>query len=80
MFLGLHYSIEYPGKTNLFADQTSVVNPGGSLVVSPDGEIVAGPLGSVEDILRCDIDANRVGVAKRMLDVTSQFSAFAGSI
>jgi len=74
IFLGSHYSIEYPGKTNLFADQNSVVNPGGSLVVSPDGEIVAGPLGPVEDILYCDIDANRVGVAKRMLDVTGHYS------
>lgn len=45
-------------------------------MVFPDGEVlaVAGPVERVVEILYYDLDIGKVGVAKRMLDVTGHYS------
>jgi len=64
----------FPGKEQLYPDTDEWVNPGDSVVIAPGGEIVAGPLRREEGLLFCDIDLNRVGIAKRALDVTGHYS------
>jgi len=58
-----------PGKAQLYPDPDEWVNPGDSVVVAPGGKIVAGPLHEALGILYADIDLERVGMARRSLDV-----------
>jgi len=44
------------------------------IVIAPGGEIVAGPMREEAGILYCDIDREKVGIAKRALDVTGHYS------
>jgi len=50
------------------------VNPGDSVVIAPGGEVVAGPMREEAGILYCDIDPEKVRVAKRALDVTGHYA------
>ena len=45
------------------------INPGASVLIAPGGEIVAGPMRKEVGILYADFDIERVGVARRSLDV-----------
>jgi len=53
----------------MYPDADEWVNPGDSVVVAPGGKIVAGPLHEAMGIVYADIDLERVGMARRSLDV-----------
>ena len=63
-----------PGKAELFRDTEGWVNSGDSVVVAPGGKIVAGPLHEEVGILYAEIDLERVGMARRSLDVVGHYS------
>jgi nitrilase len=63
-----------PGKPELFPRPDEWVNPGDSVIVAPGGKIVAGPLHEEFGILYADIDLERVGMARRSLDVVGHYS------
>jgi nitrilase len=63
-----------PGKAELFPNPDEWVNPGDSVIVAPGGRIVAGPLHEEFGILYADIDLERVGMARRSLDVVGHYS------
>jgi len=65
---------DFPEKSSLYPDSDEWVNPGDSIVIAPGGEIVAGPMREEAGILYCDIDREKVGIAKRALDVTGHYS------
>jgi nitrilase len=65
---------DVPGKAELFPKPDEWVNPGDSVVVAPGGKIVAGPLHEELGILYADIDLERVGMARRSLDVVGHYS------
>jgi nitrilase len=65
---------DFPEKSSLYPDSDEWVNPGDSIVIAPGGEIVAGPMKEEAGILYCDIDREKVGIAKRALDVTGHYS------
>src|SRR5712692_3592627 len=63
-----------PGKAELFRDPDEWVNPGDSVVVAPGGKIVAGPLHEERGILYAEIDLERIGMARRSLDVVGHYA------
>lgn len=63
-----------PGKAALFPSADEWVNPGDSAIVAPGGKIVAGPLHEELGILYAEIDLERVGIARRSLDVVGHYS------
>ncbi|MCK4507026.1 MAG: carbon-nitrogen hydrolase family protein, partial [Desulfuromonadales bacterium] len=65
---------DFPEKSRLYPDADEWVNPGDSIVITPDGEIVAGPMREESGILYCDIDREKVGIARRALDVAGHYS------
>jgi nitrilase len=65
---------DFPEKSTLYPDSDEWVNPGDSIVIAPGGEIIAGPMREEAGILYCDIDREKVGIAKRVLDVTGHYS------
>jgi nitrilase len=73
-FQGSDIGDAFPGKTELYRDGDEWVNPGDSVIVAPGGKIVAGPLHEERGILYAEIDLERVGVARRSLDVTGHYS------
>jgi nitrilase len=64
---------DLPEKTMMFPDD-EWVNPGDSIVISPDGEVAAGPMHEEAGILYCDVDLQKVGLARRTLDVVGHYS------
>jgi len=65
---------DFPDKDNLYPDVEEWVNPGDSIVIAPDGEVVAGPMHKETGILYCEIELEKVKIAKRALDVTGHYS------
>ncbi len=65
---------DFPEKETLYPDADEWINPGDSVVIAPGGELVAGPMRKEAGILYCDIDREKVGIAKRALDVTGHYS------
>ena len=63
-----------PGMAELFPSAQEWVNPGDSVIVAPGGKIVAGPLHEELGILYAEIDLERVGIARRSLDVVGHYS------
>jgi len=63
-----------PGKAELFRNPDEWVNPGDSVIVAPGGKIVAGPMHEELGILYADLDLERVGMARRSLDVVGHYS------
>jgi nitrilase len=63
-----------PGKAQLFPNADEWVNPGDSVVVAPGGRIAAGPLHEERGILYADMDLERVGMARRSLDVVGHYA------
>ena len=50
------------------------MNPGDSVVIAPGGRIVAGPMRKESGVLYCDIDREKVSIARRALDVAGHYS------
>lgn len=65
---------DVPGKAALYPIADEWINPGDSVVIEPGGKIVAGPLRRELGILYADIDLERIGIARRSLDVTGHYS------
>jgi nitrilase len=73
-FQGRDIPEDFPGKSELFRNPDEWVNPGDSVVVAPGGKVVAGPLHEERAILYADIDLERVGMARRSLDVVGHYA------
>ena len=58
----------------LYPDPEEWVNPGDSVVIAPGGKIVAGPIRNETGILYAEIDLERVGAARRNLDVVGHYA------
>lgn len=71
---GSDFPDDFPEKSTLYPDADEWVNPGDSIVIAPGGEIIAGPLRKEAGILYCDIDREKVSIAKRTLDVAGHYS------
>jgi nitrilase len=65
---------DFPEKQSMYPDDDEWINPGDSLVISPDGDIVTGPLRKEAGILYCEIDLEKVGIARRALDVAGHYA------
>ena len=63
-----------PGKATLFPEPDAWINAGDSVVVAPGGKIVAGPLHESLGMLYADVDLERVGMARRSLDVAGHYA------
>ena len=63
-----------PGKSELYPNPDEWINPGDSVVIEPGGKIAAGPLRRELGILYADVDLERVGIARRSLDVVGHYS------
>lgn len=65
---------DLPGRALMYPDADEWINPGDSLVISPAGEITAGPMRKEAGILFCEIDRQKVGLARRVLDVAGHYA------
>jgi len=65
---------DLPGRERLFPDDEEWINGGDSIVVAPGGRIVAGPLHNERGILMAEVDLERVGMARRSLDVAGHYA------
>ncbi len=65
---------DFPGKITMYPDYDEWINPGDSIVISPEGEIVSGPMRKEAGILFCEIDLQKVALARRALDVAGHYS------
>lgn len=65
---------DFPEKDTLYPDVEEWVNPGDSVVIAPGGDVVAGPMNKESGILYCDIDLDKVAIAKRAFDVVGHYS------
>lgn len=63
-----------PGKSELYPTTDEWINPGDSVVIEPGGKVAAGPMRRELGILYADIDLERVGIARRSLDVVGHYS------
>ena len=63
-----------PGKAMLYPEPDAWINAGDSVIVAPGGKIVAGPLHEALGILYAEIDLERVGMARRSLDVVGHYA------
>ncbi len=63
-----------PGRAELYPNADEWINPGDSVVIEPGGKIAAGPMRRELGILYADIDLERVGIARRSLDVVGHYS------
>ena len=63
-----------PGRSELFRDADEWINAGDSVVVAPGGKVVAGPLHQQRGILYAELDLERIGAARRSLDVTGHYA------
>lgn len=64
----------FPGKAELYPDPEEWINSGDSVVVAPGGDVVAGPLHREMGLLYAEIELERVGVARRSLDVAGHYA------
>jgi len=73
-FRGRDIAPAMDAAADLFPDTDDWVNPGDSLVVAPGGKIVAGPLHEAFGTVFADFDVERVGAARRSLDVVGHYA------
>ena len=73
-FRGRDIPAGLPGKAQLYPDDAEWINAGDSVVVAPGGKIVAGPLHETQGILYADIELEKVGMARRALDVVGHYA------
>ena len=69
-----HPATRFRARRELFPNPDEWVNPGDSVIVAPGGKIVAGPLHEEFGVLTADIDLERVGMARRSLDVVGHYA------
>jgi nitrilase len=65
---------DFPGREQLYPDDDEWINGGDSAVVAPGGRLVAGPLHNERGTLFAEVDLERVGSARRSLDVAGHYS------
>jgi nitrilase len=58
----------------LFPEAEEWINPGDSVVIAPGGKIAVGPMRKEVGILYAEFDIERVGVARRSLDVVGHYA------
>lgn len=58
----------------LFPEPEEWINPGDSVVIAPGGKIAVGPMRKEVGILYAEFDIERVGVARRSLDVVGHYA------
>jgi nitrilase len=63
-----------PKAAALFPDADEWINSGDTVVVAPGGKVVAGPLHEAFGIVYAEIDLERVGMARRSLDVVGHYA------
>lgn len=68
------FAADFPERSMLYPDPEEWVNPGDSVVIAPGGKIVAGPIRNETGILYAEIDLERVGAARRNLDVVGHYA------
>jgi len=68
------FADNFPDRRTLYPDAEEWINPGDSVVIAPGGRIVAGPLRKEVGILYAEIDTERVGAARRSLDVVGHYA------
>jgi nitrilase len=68
------FASDFPDRAMLYPDPEEWINAGDSVVVAPGGKIVAGPLRKEIGILYAELDTERVGVARRSLDVVGHYA------
>jgi nitrilase len=73
-FRGSDIPESVPGKSDLYPNADEWINPGDSVVIEPGGKIAAGPMRRELGVLYADIDLERVGIARRSLDVAGHYS------
>ncbi len=71
---GSDFPDDLPEISTLYPDPNEWVNPGDSVVIAPGGKIITGPMREEVGILYCDIDREKVGIARRALDVAGHYS------
>ena len=64
----------FPNKATIYPDPEEWINPGDSVVIEPGGKIVSGPMRKEEGILYAEVDPERVGAARRSLDVVGHYA------
>jgi len=67
------FAADFPERATLYPTD-EWVNPGDSVVIAPGGKIVAGPMRRELGILYAEIDTDRVGLARRSLDVVGHYA------
>ena len=73
-FRGRDIAPALPAKAAaLFPEPDAWINAGDTVVVAPGGKIAAGPLHETFGILHADVDLERVGMARRSLDVAGHY-------
>jgi nitrilase len=65
---------DFPERDSLYPEAEQWINPGDSVVVAPGGDIVAGPMREQKGVLYAEIDATRVAMARRDLDVAGHYA------
>ena len=73
-FQGRDIAPAMPAGTKLYENPDEWINAGDSVVVAPGGKIVAGPLHETFGILYADLNLERVGQARRSLDVAGHYA------
>jgi nitrilase len=73
-FQGRDIAAALPAKAKLYENPDEWINAGDSVVVAPGGKIVAGPLHEQFGTLYADVDLERVGMARRTLDVAGHYA------
>jgi len=73
-FRGRDIPASLPGKAQLYPDDDEWINAGDSVVVAPGGKIAAGPLHEAQGILYADVTLDKVGMARRSLDVVGHYA------
>jgi nitrilase len=71
---GEDFPSSFPERTLLYPEPKEWVNAGDSVVIAPGGKIIAGPLRREVGILYAEYDLERVGLARRSLDIVGHYS------
>jgi nitrilase len=64
----------FPGRDQLFGNDSEWLCEGGAVIVRPFGRIAAGPLMREKAILYCEIDRDAAPRSRRSLDVTGHYA------